>query len=217
MKTVNLHTHFSLSEKYIGLVNHQVQLDFIPKENQKYSVGFHPWDIAIEPNEQMLAQVKNLAGLDQFFAIGECGIDRSIETEIELQKQIFLTQVEIAEELGKPIIIHAVRSYSDLLQLKKTKKDSVPWILHGYKGNPEMTEQLVKTGFFFSIGASILKDEEKQNQSLKIIPISHLFFETDESTINIESIYIFAASVLEISVTDLKKQIFKNFQDLFEQ
>lgn len=216
MKTINLHTHFPVSKEQTGIVNHPVQLDFSPVQNQFYSIGFHPWDITIEPYEKMIVSISNLAENPQVIAIGECGIDRSIETDTEVQKAVFLSQVEIAEKINKPLIIHAVKSYSDLLQIKKERKNTVPWILHGYKGTPQTTMQLSKAGFYFSLGKSLLKDEEKQNQSLKIIPLYNLFFETDKSTVHIDSIYIFAASVLGISVDKLKKAVFNNFQQIFK-
>ncbi|MCW0484709.1 TatD family hydrolase [Gaoshiqia sediminis] len=217
MKLVNFHTHLPLSNNQTGLINHPVQLDFLPKPGQYYSAGLHPWDIPDEGSNELLKQLARLANHSQVLAIGECGLDRSIETPIDLQQAIFAQQIELAEKLHKPLIIHAVRTYSDLLQLKKSSRSTVPWILHGYSGNAETTRQLIKQGFFFSFGAALLKSQTKLNQSLLLVPSDRLFFETDESTVNIESIYIFAASLFGKTVNELQSTVFENFQRIIKR
>ncbi len=217
MKIVNLHTHLNLMKNQVGLINHPAQLDFSPDENQYYSVGLHPWDIP-EANLATLTElIDTLAANPQVLAIGECGLDRSIETDMQTQLNAFVPQIEIAEKHQKPLIIHAVRSYADLLQLKKTRTSQIPWILHGYNGNPETTRQLVKMDFYFSFGAALLKDQDKLNKSLLLIPTDRLFFETDESSVNIESIYIFAASILGINSSELHSRVYSNFQRVFKR
>ncbi|MGD9930266.1 MAG: TatD family hydrolase [Mangrovibacterium sp.] len=217
MKLVNLHTHLPLGNNQTGLINHPAQLDFLPKPGQYYSAGLHPWDIPDEGAIELLEQLARLSNHPQVLAIGECGIDRSIETPIDLQQAIFTQQIELAENLHKPLIIHAVRTYSDLLQLKKSSRSTVPWILHSYSGNAETTRQLIKQGFFFSFGAALLKNQAKLNQSLLLVPPGRLFLETDESTVNIESIYIFAASLFGMAVSELQTTVFDNFQRIINR
>ncbi|WP_423128659.1 TatD family hydrolase [Gaoshiqia sp. Z1-71] len=212
MKLVNLHTHFSLNEQQTGLINHAVQLDFHPLPGRYYSVGLHPWDIRANEADKLILQTEQLSAHPQVLAIGECGLDRSIETSPEIQQTYFIRQAGIAEKLQKPLIIHAVRTYADLLQLKKSMKTSIPWILHGYTGNEETTRQLIKHGFCFSFGVALLKNSGKLNRSLQLVPPERLFFETDESTVNIESIYIFAASMLGLSPNGLQSVVWENFQ-----
>ncbi|WP_163713932.1 TatD family hydrolase [Mangrovibacterium lignilyticum] len=214
MKLVNLHTHFNLPAGQIGLVNHSVLLPFQPTEGQLYSAGLHPWDLDEANGSDWLQQLEEVSKHPQVLAIGECGIDRTLETSVERQIDFFLPQLKLAEKQNKPLILHAVRSYSDLLQLKKQHTSNIPWILHGYQGNIETTKQLARLGFFFSMGTILLNDREKLNQSLLEIPLSQLLFETDENTENIESIYIFAAEKLEIAVEELKQQLFRNYQQI---
>lgn len=217
MERINLHTHFALPDNQLGLVNHSLILPFEPKKGQSYSVGLHPWNLdeVIDANWQHVLEIA--IQNPQVLAVGECGIDRSIETSIERQIDYFIPQIELAEKYSKPLILHAVRSYSDLLQIKKKRTGNIPWILHGYQGNAETTKQLARLGFHFSVGAALLNDRQKLNRSLAEIPISQLFFETDKSTVNIESIYIFAAEQLKTSLQTLQQQVFNNFQRLFRQ
>ncbi len=217
MNIINLHTHIKLAGNQLGLVNHTIQLHFQATPGQLYSIGIHPWDAMDNNESKYLELIENMTALPQVLAIGECGIDRSIETGIDTQLPIFLKQIEIAEKHGLPLIIHAVRSYADLMQIKKERKAPIPWILHGYNGNIETTKQLVNQNFFFSFGASLLKNQEKLNLALQQVPINQLFFETDESTESIESIYIFAASILGLKPEKLQSIILQNFQRVFKK
>ena len=216
METVNLHTHFRLPEKgIIGLKNHQVQFNFDPEPGQYYSVGLHPWSVDESKIEKMTGITEKLAAEPSVLAIGECGLDRSIEIPAAIQQKAFLRQIDIAEKYDKPLILHAVKTYSDLLQLKKARLCNTPWILHGYQGNEETTKQLIRHGFFFSFGKVILDDRENLNKSLRAVPRERLFFETDESVVPIESIYIFAASLLEMGPEELRSAVRSNFRHVF--
>ncbi len=206
-----------MPENQLGLVNHSILLPFRPQKGQLYSVGLHPWDLDAIKGTSWLLQLEQLLQHPQVMAIGECGIDRHLETAVDQQTELFLAQAELAEKHSKPMILHAVRSYADLLQLKKQRADAPPWILHGYQGNKQTTEQLVRYNFHFAIGAALLKNQEKLNRSLAAIPRRQLFFETDESSVNIESIYIFAAKLLNIPLPTLCKQVFNNYQQIFER
>ncbi|WP_372775391.1 TatD family hydrolase [Mangrovibacterium sp.] len=215
LKFINLHTHFSLPNNELGLVNHSVLLPFAPKADQLYSVGLHPWNLDQAKGSRWINHLEEALKHPQVLAVGECGIDRTLETSVDIQTEFFMPQLQLAEEGNKPIVLHAVRSYSDLLQLKKKTRSKIPWILHGYQGNAETTKQLVHQGFYFSIGTTLLNDRQKLNQSLREIPLTHLFFETDESTEIVESIYIFAARKLDLSSNELKEQLSQNFNQVF--
>jgi len=214
---INLHAHFQLSPEQTGLINHPVQMDFHPEPDQYYSAGLHPWDLDVLMNDKWLLSLEKIITHPQVLAVGECGLDRSIETPVDRQKAAFISQVELAEKYTKPLILHAVRSYSDLLQIKKTRTGTVPWILHGYQGSPEITRQLIGQGFCFSFGAALLNDQEKLNSSLRLVPPDHLFFETDDKMVPIESIYIFASSVTGITPAELKANVSRNFCTIFKK
>lgn len=208
---INIHTHFDLKPGQNGLVNHSVLLPFQPKPGRYYSAGLHPWDLQQAPPDWR-AQLEQLAAHPQVAAIGECGLDRSIETPLERQTDFLVPQTELAEKLGKPLVLHAVRCFSELMQLKRQCRSEVPWILHGYNGNAATSRQLLRQNFYFSIGPSLLKNNPKLQESLRVIPLSRLFFETDHTTEAIESIYIFAAEQLDLSIDELTGQLNENFQ-----
>lgn len=213
---VNIHTHQFTDDGSLQLINHQVQLDFPDDRHHPYSIGFHPWKIDDFDHGKVFEQLEKLADKPNVLAIGECGLDRAIETSIELQENVFTRQVELAERKNKPLIIHAVRAYPDLIRIKKTRKVNIPWILHGYNGNAQTTDQLLKHDFYFSIGPAILKQQEKHIESLAKIPTQQLFMETDDMPEKIESIYTFVARILNLSRSDLKEVIWNSYQRIFE-
>ncbi len=216
MEFVNIHTHHQADVAGLQLVNHQIQFEFPERQEQNYSVGFHPWDIKVFDQDQMIEKLTKVAQYKNVFAIGECGLDRAIDTSLELQELVFIRQIALAEKFKKPLVIHAVKTYPDIIKIKKDRKVEIPWILHGYQGNLQTTKQLLNHNFHFSFGVRILRNEDKLVQSLKEIPLDRLFFETDESSEKIETIYIFAAQILEMNIRDLKETIWKNYQRIFE-
>ena len=103
-----------------------------------------------------------------------------------------------------------------MIRLKKSRKKEIPWILHGYNGNQEMTKQLIQHGFYFSYGLSIFKFGENQLRAIESIPLEKLFFENDVSNHPIETIYKFAAPLLQLSTAELKKAVFRNYKRLLQ-
>ena len=71
---------------------------------------------------------------------------------MDLQKEVFLAQANLAEETHKPLIIHCVKAWADLIACKKAVKPEMPWIIHGFRGNGELASQLVRLGFYLSFG-----------------------------------------------------------------
>lgn len=216
MKLINIHTHHPLNSDEIQLVNCQLPKELPSLESSIYSIGLHPWDLENIDVDNLFSIMLKWAQQKNVIAIGECGIDRFINTSIELQEKLFIRQVELAEELNKPLIIHAVKSYPDIIRIKKDRKKKIPWILHGYNGNQQTTEQLKAHDFYFSIGPQLLKSPEKLLKSIELIPIENLFFETDDSHEFIKTIYIFAAEKLGLSIEELKTQIYSNYKRVFK-
>jgi TatD DNase family protein len=125
-----------------------------------------------------------------------------------------MTQIKLAEKYHKPLIIHCVRAYSDLVHLKKISKFSVPWIIHDFNGNQDVMKSLIKFGFHLSIGKSLLDNPAKRNL-IREIPTDRLFLETDDQDTDITSAYIQTAQLLGISEETLIELIEQNFQKLF--
>jgi TatD DNase family protein len=172
-----------------------------------FSCGVHPW--YSEDAEPQIKFLKEIASDPRIVAIGEAGYDKLKGPDLQIQKQIFEQQVELSEQLHKPLIIHCTKAWDELLASHKKYKPKQPWILHGYRGKPELTKQLLNHGFYFSIG-------EKFNvESLKKIPLERLFCETDVTDIPISEIYDKIADGLQIPIENLASHIEENVRKIF--
>ncbi|MTK53193.1 TatD family hydrolase [Paludibacter sp.] len=163
------------------------------------SVGLHPWYVAADWEEQLRMQ-SEVAGKKRVVLIGEAGLDKVCKTDFALQQTVFLRQIELAEEIQKPLIIHCVKAWQELITIRKKVLPSVPWIIHGFRGKPELARQLLELGFYLSYG------EKFNAESVRITPLERLCTETDESKLPIEEICFQIAEVKGISVELLLSQ-----------
>lgn len=210
---INIHTH-KQSSKGIAIINLANSNEISSKGF--FSIGIHPWDI----NKAQIREIQYEIELgvkrhENIIAIGECGIDRTIETAIDKQIMVFSKQVELSEKLNLPLIVHCVKAFSDIIQVRKQKKVTTPWILHGYNSSVTMASQLIAKGCFVSFGQRLLNHKKLQNVFINI-PIEYIFFETDNGDEKIENIYKKAAELRHICIDELKEQVFNNFKQVFK-
>lgn len=215
MNYIDIHTHSHKNDTAIEIVNVFAQNLDENKTMQKCSAGFHPWHINDCNETDTINELHFHSSKPEVLAIGECGLDKKIDIVMDVQKRIFLKQAGIAENKQKPLILHCVKAFNEIIELKNKIGATVPWILHGYSRKTSVTKQLLQHGFYFSFGEQLLH-KIPIAESLKIIPIEQVFFETDESNIKIEEIYSFAANVLSVNVEALKEQIFNNYKRIFQ-
>ncbi len=213
---IDIHTHSLIATiDALSIVSFSIdqKIPFIPK-GQNISVGLHPWNIENRPND-WIKQLEEAIQKHSVTAIGEAGLDRIKGPSIDLQKKILIEQVVLAEEQRLPLIIHCVKAFYDLIQIKKESRSTVPWILHGYNGNENTTQELIKHQFFFSFGKQLFSSSAKASESIKQIPTERLFFETDDSNQSIDSTYQKASSILNIPLNLFIGMIFDNYQQIF--
>lgn len=115
-----------------------------------YSVGIHPW----EADASQLAALETIAADKRVVAIGECGLDKLRGPDMQsVQMPVFVAQAQLAEKLGKPLIIHCVRAYGEVMTLHRRMQPSVPWIMHGFNRSDNLARQLTEAGIYLSIPA----------------------------------------------------------------
>jgi TatD DNase family protein len=209
---INIHGHRQANTIEEWVMMNLMARDFPPEdiENGYYSVGFHPYNVGKIDESETLERVREAVKHPRILALGEIGLDKSIEAPLEDQLRIFQKQVEIAESAKLPVILHVVRTFSELLAFMKSSQPLVPMIVHGYNGGVQMAEDLVKAGFLISFGEAITKDHSKIVEALQVVPVEKMFLETDEGDMDIREIYQFAAEVKGITVEHLRVQIFEN-------
>lgn len=214
MRKIDFHTHREHEAGNIQILNVFAQDLPFDKPDYFFSAGLHPWHIGKVNPEECFRAINQDAMQKNMLAVGECGLDRLIDVGFALQEWCFKQQIQIAENHHRPLIIHCVRAYSDLLKVKKEAKSGLPWIIHGYRGNLETTLSLIRHEFYFSVGEQLLKDETKM-AVFRSIPIERLFLETDESELSIAEIYSMAAQILNVEEEILSKIIANNFRTIF--
>ena len=149
-----------------------------------FAVGLHPLD-ADKWNEQTADEILSLAGSDsKVVAIGETGLDFYKADNKEQQRKVFETQLAIATELNKPVIIHcrnAAREVREVLQKwKNLKGESVRGVMHCWGGNPEETQWFVDLDFYISFSGTVTFKGAKQIQeSAACVRSDRLLIETD--------------------------------------
>lgn len=175
------------------------------------SVGIHPWYINEPLLDLQLHWLRRIAKHDSVKFIGETGLDRLKGADLALQEMVFRKHISLANELGKPLIIHCVRCFSELISIKKVLRPQVPMIVHGFNQNLQIAEQLLSKGFYFSFGTALLTDNSNAQQSLLLVPNDRFLVETDEATISITAIYEAAAQITKMSASEIEKQIEENY------
>ena len=213
MDFFNFHTHqFTNQSDILELVNQYPQ-DFdasIPY----YSIGIHPWYIKEDRLEDDLKIIEEKLQTKNCLALGECGLDKRVEIPLELQIQVFEKQLALAEKYRKPVVIHCVAAFQEIIAIKKRMKISVPMIIHGFSKNSQVAEQLIAAGFYISFGKYLL-----QNPSLKEVfqknPNDRFFLETDTIDESIQQVYNLAAAYKNSTVKELQEIIARNYERVF--
>ena len=210
---IDIHVHGGLPASGIfileSLMAHEGKLP-VDVSGIAYTYGIHPWFLNEENHKQLINSVENTVIQPEIIAIGEAGFDRLRGPSPELQSRAFEEQIIISEKISKPVVIHCVRAWDELLAVYKKIKPKMPWLIHGFRGNVELASQLLSKGFYLSFWIDfVLRPESKE--LLKQLPADRIFLETDGADVDIKSIYNKVATDLDLSVDELKSIILKNF------
>lgn len=184
-----------------------------PKEiviEKKFSVGIHPKDID-ENWEENFEKIKEISLLPNCVAIGECGLDGLISVNENLQKEVFENHILWANQINKPVIIHCVKRFSEIIPFQKIAE--IPLVIHGFNKKKTIADEMLKHGFYLSFGKSVLHSLSLQS-ILKEFPLEKMFLETDDANFNIEELYQKTAEIKGISIENLHNKILKNLESL---
>jgi TatD DNase family protein len=179
-----------------------------------YSIGIHPWYIVEERIEADLEIIARQLQEKNCLAIGECGLDKRIEIPMDLQQLVFEKQLALAEKHQKPVVIHCVAAFQEVIDIKKRLHISVPMIIHGFSKNEQVAKSLLDNGFYLSFGKYLLRNPELETV-FKSVPNDRFFLETDTVEETIDEVYALAAKYRNIGIEELQKIIENNFQNVF--
>ncbi len=179
-----------------------------------YSIGIHPWYIDENRLETDLEIIKEKLQLSDCLALGECGLDKRIEIPLDLQISVFKQQLEIVKLTNKPVVLHCVAAYDEVIAIKKEMKIENPMIIHGFSKNEQVAQSLLKNGFYLSFGKYLLRNPDLEKVFI-FAPENQILLETDTIEESIYQVYEKAAAIKGISVEEMKAIVFTNFSRIF--
>lgn len=168
---------------------------------QAYSIGIHPWDTAASVSDAAWMILETLAKRPEVVAIGECGVDTLKGGAMFKQLLVFKRQLQLAESIAKPMIIHDVKAHDILIGLHRDLAPKVKWAIHGFRYKPTVAEMFTSRGIYLSLG------EQFNTETLAAIPRELLLAETDESPKPIADI---VAALSAAAGTDLTPTLLAN-------
>jgi TatD DNase family protein len=218
MNYLDIHTHTHYDDPEVVCV-----VNVFAQERDKlglpalFSVGLHPWHIDEAGWENQIENLQASALHPNVIAIGETGLDKTIRIPYTMQCRVFEKHLLMAEKMQKPVIIHCVRSYSELLAYRKKADLSIPWIFHWFNSTLQTAEALISKNCYLSFGHMLFNEQSKAFRVFKDIPPERVFFETDDAGYRIQQVYERAALLSHIPPGQLKNQIMDNFVRCFKR
>ena len=187
----------------------------------KHALGIHPWELSAESSKESIEKkFQELQRLDQkeVLAIGECGLDRARcgPLGMNFQLEVLLWHMTWASKTERPLILHCVRSHSDLLMLLKKKRYLGKILLHDFSGNQVEAMKFLNYDAWFSFGTSFFRKNSKSPQVFKALPKERLFLETDDQReYSLETIYDKASELLKMNRVDVEELMLSNLKSFF--
>jgi TatD DNase family protein len=214
---IDIHTHGSGVTSGIyaveNLMAHEQRMPVdIPERPCTY--GIHPWHLEDDTANRLTDLVKIAAPSGNLIAIGEAGFDKLRGPAMLTQARVFEEQVRISEEIKKPLYIHCVRAWDELLPVHKKIRPKMPWLIHGFRGNAELAGQLISKGIYLSFWFDFIIRPES-SKLIRSLPEDRIFLETDGAEIDIGLIYRKVAEDLGKNVDELKSCILNNYNNFF--
>ncbi|MEW7993786.1 MAG: TatD family hydrolase [gamma proteobacterium symbiont of Ctena orbiculata] len=143
------------------------------------SYGLHPMYLS-DHRDEHLTLLLNWIKQEHPVAIGECGLDFFIEDpQPALQQHYFEQQLQVAEEQGLPVIIHARRSVEEVINTLR-RFAGLQGMLHSFSGSEQQAHRLIDMGFYLSFGGPITYERAKRlHHLIKSLPLDAILLETD--------------------------------------
>lgn len=210
----NIHSHQTGIPAPPGtIINIVSSTECIPADGC-YAAGLHPWRLYIKTVKLEWESLRVNSGKPNVLAIGECGLDKVCKTDWKLQEEWFARQIELANLVNKPLIIHCVRAFEEVLLMLKKSKVNVPVIFHGFNKSAELARKILAEGYYLSFGKHLI-DNSSVRKVFAVTPADKLFLETDAAEIDIGEVYSAAAGAKGMDLQTLAGQIEKNIIKVF--
>jgi len=182
-----------------------------PPETGPFTLGLHPWRVNPAQLAKDLSAVAAGIRHPRCLAVGECGLDRCCATPWPEQQRAFSAQLALAVQEDRPLVLHAVKAWAEIIAARNAARTQRPWAIHAFRGKRELALDLVRHGFMLSFGVALIQ-APTMREALAAVPADSFFLETDDAPgADLARLYHVAADLRGISVTELARRIFANF------
>lgn len=158
-----------------------VIMQLIEKYDNVYGMlGIHPSE-AKSWNDELIEKIKKYAQNSKIVAIGEIGLDYYWDKSFnDLQKEIFIKQIKLANELNLPIDIHDREAHKDTFDIVQEYNKTSKVVMHCFSGSVEFAKECIKAGYYLGIGGVVtFKNAKKMKEVVEAIPLEYIILETD--------------------------------------
>lgn len=206
MKLIDAHTHCCPCDPdqtaLVNLLPGSPSSDTV--DSCFYSCGIHPRDLERFTSDELVETLCRIT----CSAVGECGLDSTLPVSLDQQEKSFKNQIRLSEELNLPLVVHCVRQYYELIRIRKEMSPHQPWLIHGFRGNPEVGKVLLEHGMILSLSPVWLMHLDRFPEWL---PDDAFLLETDESGLPLRNIYSHAAKLRGETMEQMSEQLQKTF------
>lgn len=143
------------------------------------AAGLHPWWVSRAglPEQDEWARVLSSP---KCLAVGECGLDATIEAPLHYQGQILEQHLQMAVDLQMPLILHVRQTHNETLRYLKRYKPAKGGVIHGFTGSKELAMAYWRMGFYIGVGGSITYPRANKTRTMvQAMPLEALLLETD--------------------------------------
>ena len=178
---------------------------FDPLPGKWYSVGFHPWEQVESLTDSDFDLLEQCARHPQVLAVGETGMDRLRGADLMKQEAAFVRHLQLARELGKPVVVHNVRATREILDARhRAGLDDITLVIHGIRGNAQVARTLLDAGCYLAFGLRF------NAKALQATPPDRLLIETDDSDVPITDVATQVARTLTLTATEIMRLVTSN-------
>nr|NIR49990.1 TatD family hydrolase [candidate division KSB1 bacterium]NIR68606.1 TatD family hydrolase [candidate division KSB1 bacterium]NIS25443.1 TatD family hydrolase [candidate division KSB1 bacterium]NIT72335.1 TatD family hydrolase [candidate division KSB1 bacterium]NIU26119.1 TatD family hydrolase [candidate division KSB1 bacterium] len=193
------------------------------------AVGIHPND-STRLNDHSLSELRELTQHDKAVAIGEIGLDFYWDkSPVHVQEQAFRAQINLAKELGLPIVIHNREAGREILDVLKSEgTEGLAGMFHCFSEDKVIAEEVLAVGFHISFTGNLTFKKSELPEVANLVPLTRLLLETDSPFLSPEpkrgrrnepSHVAFIANKLAeikgVDVTELRRVTTENAHKLF--
>ena len=201
-------------------------------ENCFAMMGLHPCDVKSDTREKELLHVEVMLQKEQFIAVGEIGLDLYWDkSTLEIQKETFTFQIELAKKHKLPIVIHVRDSFAEAIEIiEKLNDENLSGVFHCFTGSKEDAQRVINLqNFYMGIGGVLTFKNAGVDRTIKDIDLKYLILETDSPYLTPtpnrgkrnESKYIIniaekLSEIKGVSLAEIANITTKNASDLFK-